>query len=56
MSTHDHHAVLKSELGRRDDTIQKLRRDVLALQEKRDAAHSEVGARALVVCIRWFGR
>ncbi|GFR71886.1 Golgin subfamily B member 1-like [Elysia marginata] len=40
-STHDHQDLLKSELARRDDTIQKLRRDVLALQEKRDAALSE---------------
>lgn len=42
LSTKDHHEVLKSELARRDDTIQKLRRDVLQLQEKRDAAVSEV--------------
>ena len=42
MSTKDHHSVLKSELARRDETIQKLRRDVLSLQEKRDAAVSEV--------------
>ena len=43
MSTQDHHEVLKSELGRRDETIQKLRRDVLALQDKRDSAVAEVG-------------
>lgn len=42
MSVKDHHSVLKSELARRDETIQKLRRDVLNLQEKRDAAVSEV--------------
>ena len=42
VSVKDHHSVLKSELARRDETIQKLRRDVLSLQEKRDAAVSEV--------------
>ncbi|KAK0062771.1 myosin-9-like isoform X1 [Biomphalaria pfeifferi] len=41
ISTHDHHEVLKSELARRDDTIQKLRRDVLTLQEKRDSSLAE---------------
>ena len=42
VSTHDHHEILKSELRRRDETIQNLRRDVLNLQEKRDAAVAEV--------------
>lgn len=42
LSTKDHHEILKSELARRDETIQKLRRDVLSLQEKRDAAVEEV--------------
>lgn len=42
LSTQDHHEVLKSELGRRDDMIQKLRRDVLNLQDKRDSAIAEV--------------
>ena len=42
LSTHDHHEILKSELRRRDETIQSLRRDVLNLQEKRDAAVAEV--------------
>lgn len=42
MSTKDHHEILKSELARRDETIQKLRRDILSLQEKRDAAVEEV--------------
>lgn len=42
VSTQDHHDILKSELARRDETIQKLRQDVLILQEKRDNAVSEV--------------
>ena len=41
-SSHDHHDMLKSELARRDETIQKLRHDVLRLQEKRDAYQAEV--------------
>ena len=41
-STQDHYEVLKSELGRRDETIQKLRREVLHLQEKRDHYQAEV--------------
>ena len=49
VSTKDHHSVLKSELARRDETIQKLRRDVLSLQEKRDAAVSEVRMPSLTV-------
>lgn len=48
VSKKDHHDILKSELARRDETIQKLRRDVLALQEKRDAAVSEVRFRYLL--------
>jgi hypothetical protein len=42
VSNHDHHEVLKSELGRRDETIQKLRKDMLHFQEKRDAYQTEV--------------
>ena len=42
MSSKGNHDVLKSELCRRDETIQKLRRDVLLLQEKRDAHLAEV--------------
>jgi chromosome segregation ATPase len=41
-SSHDHHDLLKSELARRDETIQALRHDILRLQEKRDAYQSEV--------------
>lgn len=44
VSTQDHHDILKSELARRDETIQKLRQDVLILQEKRDNAVSEVSS------------
>ena len=42
VSSHDHHEILKSELLRRDETIQKLRKDVLHFQEKRDAYQAEV--------------
>ena len=42
VSKQDHNDVLKSELTRRDETIQKLRRDVLVLQEKRDTHQAEV--------------
>merc|ERR1712226_1178105 len=41
-ATHNHKDLLKSELSRRDETIQKLRREVLALQEHRDAAMAEL--------------
>ena len=42
MSSKGNHDVLKSELCRRDETIQRLRRDVLVLQEKRDTHLAEV--------------
>ena len=42
ISSKDNQEVLKSELRRRDETIQKLRRDVLLLQEKRDSHQAEV--------------
>ena len=41
-SSEDHHTVLRSELARRDDSIQKLRRDLLQSQESRDAFQAEV--------------
>ena len=52
MSQQDHHDVLKSELARRDETIQKLRRDVLVLQEKRDTYQTEVGEGEIHVLAR----
>lgn len=42
-SSQGSHDALKAELVRRDDTIQKLRREVLHLQEERDAHQLEVG-------------
>jgi len=57
VSNKDHHSVLKSELARRDETIQKLRRDVLNLQEKRDTAVAEVNYKNLDYCrLFWYCR
>lgn len=42
VSGKDTYEVLKSELARRDDTIQRLRKEVLSSQERRDAFQAEV--------------
>ncbi|KAK2143064.1 hypothetical protein LSH36_881g02026 [Paralvinella palmiformis] len=49
VSSHDHHEILKSELLRRDETIQKLRKDVLHFQEKRDAYQSDIDEQEAII-------
>ena len=49
VSVKEHHDDLKVELERRDATVQKLRRDVLKLQEQRDMFQSQVRTAALNV-------
>ena len=41
-SSQEHHVLLKQELAKRDDAISRLRREVLALQEKRDHVQAQV--------------
>ncbi len=48
-SSQEHYDVLKQELTRRDETVQRLRREVLMLQEKRDHYQSDVSVQR-----KWF--